>query len=308
MIADPTAAVRRFRAEDEDAVRGVMEASLATDAIPGFVASDIERALLRVRAVPDGTVVATEGERVVGYCTPNHDDLTVHPAARRRGHGRRLLAAARDLVRERDGADDVLQLYVPAHLPASVAFARAVGLRYRSSLWQFELPADRSVPPPVFPSTVRTETWADAEHPDFEAWTAFMHAAFEGHPTRMHWTPEIIRAVHDAPGFDADGVLKLLDASAPERLVGFARVELRDADRPAGQRIGEVGLIGVLPAWRGLGLGRELLRWCVTTLRDRGAGLLELSVEADNERATALYRAHGFEPAIEWPHWVVGVA
>jgi ribosomal protein S18 acetylase RimI-like enzyme len=64
----------------------------------------------------------------------------------------------------------------------------------------------------------------------------------------------------------------------------------------------------VLPAWRGRGLGRELLRWGVTELRGRGAGPIELSVEAQNERATGLYRAHGFEPAIEWPHWVLPVS
>jgi mycothiol synthase len=299
--------VRTFRAEDEPDVRGIMEACLATDAIPGFVTADIERALVRVRAVPSGTVVAVEGDRVVGYCTPNHDDLTVHPDARRRGHGRRLVEAARRLVRDRDGVDEVLQLYVPAHLPGSIAFAEAVGLRYRSSLWQFELAADGQVPPPRFPATVVTRTWDESSTTDMDAWCAFMHAAFEGHPTPMHWTPEIIQAVHDAPGFDPSGVLEVLDATDPARRVAFARVEVRDAQLPPGERIGEVGLIGVLPAWRGQGLGRELLRWCVTTLRARGAGVLELSVEADNERATALYRSHGFVPAIEWPHWVIPV-
>ncbi len=67
--------------------------------------------------------------------------------------------------------------------------------------------------------------------------------------------------------------------------------------------LGEVGLIGVLPAWRGRGLGREALRWGVNELRGRGAGRIVLAVEAANERATRLYRSHGFEPMIEWPHW-----
>jgi ribosomal protein S18 acetylase RimI-like enzyme len=31
-------------------------------------------------------------------------------------------------------------------------------------------------------------------------------------------------------------------------------------------------------------------------------------VEARNERATNLYRRHGFAPAIEWPHWVLPIA
>lgn len=300
-----TEAVRPSRTEDVADIRAVMEACLAEDRIPGFVPSDIERALIRIRAVPQNTVVAIEDDRVVGYCTPDHDDLTVHPGWRRRGHGRRLVDAAADLVRAR--GDDVLQLYVPAHLPASTAFAESVGLTYRSSLWQFELPAGHEVPPPVFPPTVRIRAWDPATDTDFDAWAAFMLAAFEGHPSPMHWTPAVIRAVHDDPGFDPSSVLRVSDAADPGRLVAFARIELRDVDLARGERTGEVGLIGVLPGWRRQGLGRELLRWCVTTLRASGAGRIELSVEAENDRATAMYRAHGFTPAIEWPHWVLPV-
>ena len=296
-----TTGVRGFQPGDEAAVRAVQAASLATDAIPGFLESDIERAMIRIVADPGGTVVAVEDGAVVGYCTPHHDDLTVHPAARRRGHGRRLVPAAAAVARER--GQEELQLYVPSHLEGSVAFAKALGFRYRSSLWQFQLAADRAVPAPAFPPDVVVRPWDDARDRDFDAWAAFMLAAFEGHPTTMTWTPAVIRAVHDAPGFDPSSILLVAEAADPTRLVAFARIEMHD-DPEAG-RTGDVGLIGVLPAWRRRGLGRELLRWGVTTLRARGAGPIELSVEAANDRATALYRAHGFEPAIEWPHWVL---
>jgi mycothiol synthase len=302
-----TSSVRTFEPDDADAVRRIMEASLAVDAIPGFLANDIDRAMIRVVPDPGGTVVAIEDGAIVGYCTPNHDDLTVLPGARRRGHGRRLIAAASEVVGARGG--DVLQLYVPPHLPASVAFAEAMGMVHRSSLWQFQLPmtAAEAVPAPAFPPEVVVRTWDDTRDVDYEAWSAFMLRAFQGHPTPMHWTPALIRHVHDAPGFDPGGVLLVADAAKPDALVAFCRVEVADPEAPAGQRTGDVGLIGVLPEWRRRGLGRELLRWSVRTLRDRGVGLIELSVEAANDRATALYRAHGFVPAIEWPHWVLPV-
>lgn len=38
-------AVRTFQPGDEDGLRAVMEASLASDAIPGFVRADIRRTL-----------------------------------------------------------------------------------------------------------------------------------------------------------------------------------------------------------------------------------------------------------------------
>ena len=149
-----TSSVRTFEPGDEAAIRSIMEASLALDAIPGFTATDIERGLVRIVPDPEGTVVALENDRVVGYCTPHHDDLTVDPACRRRGHGRRLVRAALDAVRRR-GLDDHLQLYVPPHLPGSVAFAEAMGLRYRSSLWRFELAAAQAVPAARLPGRCR---------------------------------------------------------------------------------------------------------------------------------------------------------
>jgi ribosomal protein S18 acetylase RimI-like enzyme len=93
-------------------------------------------------------------------------------------------------------------------------------------------------------------------------------------------------------------------AHDPDHPIAFVRIALSGDDGTDGPR-GEISLIGVLPGWRRRGLGRELLRRGVTALRDRGAGWIELSVEAENEGATALYRAHGLEPAIEWPHWVL---
>lgn len=298
-----SSSTRPFSADDAPAVRAIMAASLATDEIPGFTADDIERAMVRILPDPDGTVVAVEDGVVVGYCTPHHDDLTVLPGSRRRGHGRRLVDAARALARARGQRE--LQLYVPPHLPASVAFAGSIGLAYRSSLWMFVLPATHPVSAARFEPDVVTRTWEPQRDVDLEAWTAFLHQAFEGHPTPMTWTTAVIRGVHAAPDFDPSGILIVAAADAPDVPVAFARVEMFERDRPAGERVGDIGLLGVVPAWRGRGLGRTLLRWGVATLRARGAGRIELSVEAANERATGLYRAHGFEPTIEWPHWVI---
>jgi ribosomal protein S18 acetylase RimI-like enzyme len=84
--------------------------------------------------------------------------------------------------------------------------------------------------------------------------------------------------------------------------VAFAKVEVGPGDD--GVIEGWIALIGVLPAWRGRGLGRELLRWTVAYARAREAVRVELSVEALNERALGIYRRDGFVPTIEWPHWI----
>jgi mycothiol synthase len=293
--------VRVSQPADEARLREVMRAALAVDRYPGFSDTDIERQLARMIPDPEGTIVAEEGDTIVGYCVPRLDDLSVHPDHRRRGHGRRLVAAGLELVRRR--GELPLELYVPAHLEASRRFAEAMGFRYRSSLWRFELPADAPVPSSTFPADVETRSWSADE--DVDDWVRFMIASFEGHPSQITPTPEIVRAVNARPDFDPLGIVILSSTSEPERKIAFARVEVLPPDSNGSAPTGYVNMIGVLPAWRGRGLGRELLRWSVEYLRGRGAGLIELSVEAANDRATELYRKHGFVPTIEWPHWAL---
>jgi mycothiol synthase len=289
--------VRGFMRGDESAIRAIMDAAFDVDRMPGWTRANIEHEISRLPADPFGVLVAEDGGVIVGYWGSRFDDLRVHPAHRRRGHGRRLLEAA--LAHAAEGGDTELALHVPAHLPGSLAFARAVGLTYSSSLWLFRLPAERPVPPPAVPPDLVLQPWTDGI--DVDAFVSFANAAWEGHPGRLGLTPELARLVAELPGFDPAGICLVSRIDDPSRPIAFAKVEVRpdEGDGP----IGWIGQIGVLPAQRGRGLGRMLLRWGVAFVRERGARVVELAVEAANDRALGLYRRAGFEPAAEWPHW-----
>lgn len=58
---------------------------------------------------------------------------------------------------------------------------------------------------------------------------------------------------------------------------------------------GTLGM-GVLPAWRGRGLGTRLLQAAIERAWANGLTRIELEARADNERAIALYRRAGFQP------------
>lgn len=278
-----------------------MVASFDLDRMPGWTHQDIEVAISRMPADPVGVVVTEDEGEIVGYCAPRFDDLTVHPGHRRRGHGRRLARAAQALAAERGLRE--LTLFVPKHLPGSIEFARAIGLTYSSSLWLFRLPDGRPVPDPVLPDGYVTYSWPSDI--DVDAFVAFANAAWEGHPTPLHLTPDLARLVAELPDFDPRGICFVARDDAPDVPIAFAKMELRPDDD--GRSTGWIGQIGVVPAHRGLGLGRWLLRWSVAYLRGRGAGAVELAVEAANDRALGLYIRNGFEPAVEWPHWVLPV-
>jgi mycothiol synthase len=295
-----SSAVRTLEPGDIDAIRWVMEASLATDGIPGFTAADIDRSVSRLPADPGGALVAVEGGRVVGYCVPRHDDLTVHPSYRRRGHGRRLVERARALAAGR--GLPYLMLHGPTHLAATRAFIEKLGANYHSSLWQFELAAGTPVPAPDFATDLVVRTLGDDL--SLAGVVDLMNATFADHPTPLSWTLETVQLVHDLPEFDADGILLVAPAKDPGRHVAFTKVELSEED---GKTVGFVALIGVLPEWRGRGIGRDLLHWGIDYLRRHGAGRIDLSVVAINDRALGMYRRTGFVPTIEWPHYILPV-
>jgi GNAT superfamily N-acetyltransferase len=56
----------------------------------------------------------------------------------------------------------------------------------------------------------------------------------------------------------------------------------------------------VLPAWRGKGVGRALLRHLARTALERGCGRIEWSVLDWNETAIGFYRSLGARPMDEW--------
>jgi ribosomal protein S18 acetylase RimI-like enzyme len=75
------------------------------------------------------------------------------------------------------------------------------------------------------------------------------------------------------------------------RVVGWC--DIRRETIPVYAHVGHLGM-GMLPAYRGQGIGERLLRASIDAARSAGFERIELSVYAANERAAALYRKVGF--------------
>lgn len=151
-----------------------------------------------------------------------------------------------------------------------------------------------------------------------------LHRAIDPPLAPAAW-PEAVTIARYRPGEDDDAVHALIyvDAAWGE-VPGHTRRSLqawrstltrdhrgwvaRRDGRPVGWVVGRVfsdgrgwiDQLAVARSARGLGLGRALLLHSLDELRARGATLLALEVQAENEHAIGLYRDIGFEVQREW--------
>ena len=78
---------------------------------------------------------------------------------------------------------------------------------------------------------------------------------------------------------------------AHDAVVGWC--DIRRRPFPTIAHRGDLGM-GILPAYRGQGIGARLLRAATTGAAERGIARIEFEVRADNSRALALYEKSGF--------------
>lgn len=198
--------------------------------------------------------------------------LVVHPAHRRRGHGRALLDAARTA-----GGSGIWSF---GDLPPARALARSADLTPVRSLLIMERDL-QNLPAPAATHDVRLRTFTDA---DADALLAVNAAAFAHHPEQGAMTRADLEAKQREPWWDPTGIIVATDA---EGLVGFHWTKRHDATT------GEVYVIGVDPRASGRGIGTLLLDAGLAHLAAVGATRVILYVESDNP-AVRLYERTGF--------------
>ena len=100
------------------------------------------------------------------------------------------------------------------------------------------------------------------------------------------------------PLWDLIGVLTLpnvvrLKAVTGDRMVGFIAGDLRPS-----QHLAWIATVGVLPEYRGRGIGEALIRACEEQL---DTPTVRLSVRLSNEGAVRLYQRLGYQRVGIWP-------
>lgn len=141
------------------------------------------------------------------------------------------------------------------------------------------------------------------EGADDDALFAAFHEAFadhfgQGDPDPVAWW----RGRRDDPAARYDAALWLVAADERDRPVGFVLSRIDD-DVDGSQR-GYVGDVGVVPAWRGHGVGEALLTRALADLRARGLPSTSLDVDTGNASgALRLYAKVGMRRRPSFTIW-----
>jgi mycothiol synthase len=179
-----------------------------------------------------------------------------------------------------------LQVWAVGDTSAARALAARAGLVRSRELWVMTRALAEPLPDPALPDGVGVRTFVPGQ--DEPAWLAVNARAFASHPEQGSLTADDLAQRMAEPWFDPDGFFL---AEAGSTLVGFHWTKQHP------DLLGEVYVLGVDPAFGGLGLGKALLDTGLAHLLAQGNNTVELYVEGDHERAVALYQGRGFSRA-----------
>jgi len=317
---------RRLSPEEVDAVGLLVERVTETDGVRPLS----EHVSLHLRYGGDSDVVhvtawgdpddaeivphPSTGSMLIGYA---HLDITdpiegssaeicVDPAVRGRGIGSAIVHRLRH-----ETPDGRLRLWAHGEHSASAALATRLGFTRTRVLWQMRRSLFAPLPAPKVKDDITIRTFIPGQ--DDADWLAVNAEAFAGHPDQGSWTLDDLHARMNEPWFDAAGFFVATRAAGDgtEEMVGFHWTKVHGGlfthehedtglhahSGHGHDPIGEIYVIGVLPAYAGHGLGRALALIGLRHLRSLTLPEAMLYVEADNVGARSLYES------LDFRHW-----
>jgi len=80
-----------------------------------------------------------------------------------------------------------------------------------------------------------------------------------------------------------------------DKAIGYCWVGTTFENGVPSARVGRILMLGVVPNYRGKGIGKKLVLAGITRLKSKGLQVAELTVDSENKAACALYKSLGFE-------------
>lgn len=232
-----------------------------------------EATLLAIGAEDAPRVLEDRGPAVAVAFGDAPVELVVEPGSRRQGHGSAL---ARELL-----AAGESRFWAHGDLPGAQALASSLGLVAERTLLVLRLELGDDAPREQVPDGVTLRAYRPD---DVDAIVAVNGRAFASHPEQGAMDRADLERRAASDWFDPAG---LFVAERDGDVIGFHWTKLEDG-------VGEVYVVGVDPRAHGGGIGAALTARGLRHLHERGARVVDLYVEGDNEPALRTYRRLGF--------------
>ena len=235
-------------------------------------------------------VIAYIDDLIAGYAFIDGDtaapkvELAVSPEQRRHGVGRALL----DFI---CASHSNVQLWAHGNNASAKSLAVNAGFEESRTLIQMRRSLLNSIDEAQFPESIIVRTFEVDK--DFDEWLRCNAESFSDHPEQGNWSEREFRLRLSEPWFNPQGFLVAYQGAD---MVGFHWTKVHSEELHS-ERLGEVYIVGVVPACRGIGLGRALALAGLKILRGQGLTSAMLYVDAADKTAVGLYESLGFA------HW-----
>jgi mycothiol synthase len=239
--------------------------------------------------------VVEAGSRIVGLGMLEREEgtrlyarLWVHPSMRNNMIGMRLISHVEALARQ--FPEPCLDIAIRPTETSTQEWAEELGYRYVRSWWRMHVDLLDLPAPSELPAGYRLRAFVPGQ--DERALTTVEDGVFHDHWGEGAHTLEGLQHEFNRPWFDPALLNFLQLAGQP---VGYVWSWI-DPERIAatGQAWGEISNLGLVPEYRGRGLGRVLLLRALADLKARGMQAVELDMDGPNIRARRLYESVGF--------------
>ncbi|MEE8471981.1 MAG: GNAT family N-acetyltransferase [Dehalococcoidia bacterium] len=220
------------------------------------------------------------GRAILGGC--------IHPDHRRRGIGSSLLTRLMDHAREL-GAP-VAHVRIPHRMKAARAFVQHHGFEAVHQEWEMRLELRAGRGPAELPPGFGHRPFRPG---DESTLTEIQNLAFAG---SWGFRANSVEEISYWTGVTSPGSRGIALITEGDRVVGYCWGGIYGAVLPAPQGgEGRIFMMGVLPPYRGRGLGRAALAVGLDRLGEQGIKTVELTVDSQNRSAVGLYRSAGFK-------------
>ncbi len=239
----------------------------------------------------DPAFVLLEGNKIAGAAS-----LILHPEYRESRKSRFRIfhclyksaanyRALQDALLKNLNGIDKIYCFINENRPDVRRIWEEIGFSIERYSWLFERDLE-GVTPPDYPDGFILDVMREGI--DEQAWCDIINVCFSGIAGHTRLTPEKLKNFKSYPGYIEQGLLLLRYKNTP---AGTMQLENETDD---GKKTLFIEAAAVLPEYRGRGLGKNLIRSALKYAAGNGYEKAMLSVNAENENASALYLKEGF--------------